>query len=72
MGGGRWSDLDDYLNTDISTEFLQTFYGFYHQAHPHRGLGGCLGARAYNYAMQKKVGKPEYKALTDRVINYIE
>lgn len=70
--GGALSDLDDYLNTDISTEFLQTFCDYYHKHTPTVASADTSAPALITYAMQKKVGKPEYKALTDRVINYIK
>ncbi|MDD3946364.1 MAG: glycoside hydrolase family 88 protein [Clostridia bacterium] len=69
--GGALSELDDYLNTNISTEFLKGFCDYYAAHKPSVASADTSAPAMITYAMQKKTGNPAYKALTDRVLDYI-
>lgn len=70
--GGALSDLDDYLGTSISMDFLKGYCDYYAAHQPSVASADTSAPAMITYAMQKKTGNPAYKALTDRVLDYIK
>jgi len=70
--GGALSDLDDYCGTDRYTAFLKGFCDHYVKHAPKVESADTSSPALITYAMQKKTGNPDYKKLTDLVINYIK
>ncbi len=70
--GAALDDLDTYLGAAAYTPFLSKFCDHY-AVHTPKVASADTSAPAFiTYAMQVRTGKPEYKALTDKVLNYIK
>lgn len=70
--GSAMHELDEYLNTEISTEFLKGFCDYYVANTPKVDSSDTSAPGLITYAMQKKTGRADYKALTDMVLDYIK
>lgn len=70
--GGAMAEFDDYINADLSTEFLKGFCDYYVAHTPKVDSSDTSAPGMITYAMQKKTGNEDYKKLTDMVLNYIK
>ncbi len=70
--GSAMSELDDYMNTDISLEFLKGFCNYYVANTPKVASSDTSAPGLITYAMQKKTNRADYKKLTDMVLDYIK
>lgn len=64
--------LDDYRKTEEYLPFLSAYCDYYVEHQPVVNQSDTSAPGLITYAMQKKTGKPEYKALTDKVLYYIK
>ncbi len=69
--GGAMAELDEYLNTEISTEFLKGFCNYYVANPPTVASSDTSAPALITYAMQKKTNRADYKKLTEQVLDYI-
>lgn len=69
--GYALSRLDEHRKTDDSTAFLSAYCDYWAANNPPVDQSDTAAPGLITYAMQKKTGKKEYAALTDRVLEYI-
>lgn len=70
--GYALSELDDYLGTDKYTRFLKMYCDHYVANPPRVDQSDTSAPALITYAMHKKFEDPDYKHLTDRVLDYIK
>jgi unsaturated rhamnogalacturonyl hydrolase len=70
--GYAFSELDKYMETEDFTKFLLSYCDYYVVHQPEVCSSDTSAPGLITYAMYKKTKKKEYKALTDKVIDYIE
>ncbi|NCA66988.1 MAG: hypothetical protein EOM87_02875 [Clostridia bacterium] len=70
--GSAMSELDDYLGSETSVEFLKGFCDHYVANSPTVASSDTSAPGMITYAMQKKTGRADYKKLTDTVLDYIK
>ena len=70
--GAALNDLDLYLGTEKYLPFLQAFCDHYVQHEPSVNSADTAAPGFISYAVWSRTGKPEYKALTDKVLDYIK
>lgn len=69
--GYALSELGDYLKTDSYDVFLKTYCDHWVKKQPRVDQADTSAPALITYAMQKKTGDAEYRALTNRVLDYI-
>ena len=69
--GYALSELDEYCGTDNYYWFLERYCNHWVRKKPRVDQADTSAPALITYAMQKKTGRPEYKALTERVLDYI-
>ena len=70
--GAAFDDLDAYLGTEKYLPFLQGFCDYYVKHEPSVRSADTAAPGFITYAAYARTGKPEYKALTDKVLDYIK
>lgn len=70
--GAALNDLDLYLGTEKYLPFLQSFCDYYVAHEPVVSSADTAAPGFISYAVYSRTGKPEYKALTDKVLDYIK
>ena len=70
--GAALNDLDRYLGTEKYLPFLQAFCDYYVQHEPSVNSADTAAPAFISDAVYSRTGKEEYKALTDKVIDYIK
>ncbi|MBN2504939.1 MAG: glycoside hydrolase family 88 protein [Bacilli bacterium] len=69
--GYALTKLDDHLGNDSYTDFLTAYCDYYVKNPPLVDQSDTAAPGLITYAMYKKTKNPEYKQLTDRVLDYI-
>jgi len=69
--GYALSELDKTLGTEMFTPFLTAYCDYYVKHPPQIDYADRAAPALITYVMQKKTGKTEYQALTNRVLDYI-
>ena len=70
--GAALDDLDTYMGTEKYLPFLKGFCDYYVKHEPNVSSADTAAPGFITYAVYRRTGKPEYKALTDKVLDYIE
>ena len=70
--GAALNDLDLYLGSEKYLPFLQGFCDYYVKHEPKVDSSDTAAPGFITYAVYTRTGKPEYKALTDKVLDYIK
>lgn len=69
--GYAFSELDAYLGTEKYFDFLKRYCDHWVKKQPRVDQADTSAPALITYAMQKKTGNPDYRDLTDRVLDYI-
>ena len=69
--GAALDDLDSYLGTEKYLPFLQAFCDHYVKHEPTVASADTAAPGLITFAVQYRTGGAEYKALTDKVLDYI-
>ena len=70
--GAALNDLDLYLGTEKYLPFLRAFCDHYVKHEPSVNSADTAAPGFITYAAYSRTGNPEYKALTDKVLDYIK
>ena len=69
--GYALDELDKTDGTERYTDFLKGFCDYWSEKNPAIDQSDTAAPGLITYAMYKRTGKAEYKALTDKVLDYI-
>ena len=70
--GAALNDLDLYLGSEKYLSFLRAFCDHYVKNEPSVNSADTAAPGFISYAVWKRTDQPEYKALTDKVLDYIK
>ncbi len=70
--GAAFDDLDAYLGTENYTPFLRAFCDHYVKHEPTVDSADTAAPGFITYAVYRRTGEAQYKALTDKVLDYIK
>lgn len=70
--GYALTELDTFLEEDRYFAFTKAYCDYYVANQPRVDQSDTSAPALITYAMQKRTGNPDYKHLTDRVLNYIK